>query len=110
MDYPSFRRLFLLGKAETEECSAALEQFHKTCHQLGVPLTPESTLDPATTTEFLEIIFNTDRMVTALPEHKRQELRELLERMRGRKSATKEELQLLGGKLRHANKVVHESL
>lgn len=63
----------LLGKTETEECSAALDQFHKTCTQLGVPLAPGKTHGPATTIEFLGIIFDTDRMILALPELKKQE-------------------------------------
>ena len=95
----------ILGQTEGE-CEEGLVLFQKICKKLGIPLAPEKTEGPSTTLEFLGIIIDTVSLTIHLPDRKKLELQQLIAELAHRKSATKEELQSLAGKLQHATKVV----
>ena len=73
---------------------------------MSIPLAPNKTVGPETTIEFLGIIIDTANMQLQLPQRKREDLREILHSFRGRKTASKQELQSLAGKLQHAATVI----
>lgn len=95
----------ILGRTE-EECGKNLALFQKVCNKLGIPLAPEKTAGPSTVLEFLGIIIDTRNLTIRLPDRKKRDLQQIIAELTSRKSATKEELQSLAGKLQHATKVV----
>ena len=97
---------FLILGRTGEECEKSLVLFQNVCNKLGIPLAPEKTAGPSTALEFLGIIIDTGNLTIRLPDRKKRDLQQIIAELSRRKSATKEELQSLAGKLQHATKVV----
>ena len=74
--------------------------------QLGFPVAIEKREGPATTLEFLELEVDSGAMEIRLPASKLEEIDSLLQQWRGRKVASRRELDSLVGKLARASQVV----
>ena len=89
-----------------QNCQNSLISMVKTFHALGVPLSAEKTVGPATELEFLGIVLDSDKMEARLPEEKMNRVKHELSHWSVRKSATLVELQSLIGLLQFPCRVV----
>lgn len=94
------------GKSQDNTCRHTLQVFHQVCDQLGVPISPDKTVDPTTCLVFLGIEFDTISMQMRLPQVKLVELREKIQFCISAKKITLRELQSLIGSLNFACQVV----
>ena len=96
----------LLGHPGTQQCEQALRIAMDTLGQLGVPVAAHKTGGPATALTFLGIHFDTMAMSLSLPADKLARTLNTVLSWRGRRIATKRQLQSLIGLLSHAATVV----
>ena len=96
----------VLGRPGSQECARALQQALATCSQLGVPISAHKTEGPSTSLTFLGIQIDTVAMSLSLAPDKLARTLGMVLSWRGRRSATKRELQSLIGRLSHAAFVV----
>ena len=94
------------GPPASHECARALEVVIPLCSELGMPVAPNKVVGPATALTFLGIEIDSVREEIRLPMVKIRQLQEALDSWKGRKSATKHQLQVLLGRLNHAASVV----
>lgn len=97
---------FFCAPAESPACRQALEIAIPLCSRLGLPVAPNKVEGPTTCITFLGIQIDSERQSLSLPPHKLVHLKELIQDWKGRRSATKHQLQELVGHLNHAASVV----
>ena len=95
-----------MGSPIGNSCGESLEVALKTCRELGVPVASLKTEGPATQLTFLGIQMDTETMTLSLPEDKLTRILGLVLSWRGKKTATRRQLQSLIGHLNHAALVV----
>ena len=95
-----------VGAPSSQECAHNLHSALKVCSQLGVPVAVQKTEGPTTSLTFLGIQLDSDAMQLSLAQDKLTRILGLALSWRGRRSATKQELQSLIGHLSHAATVV----
>ena len=74
--------------------------------RLGFNVSFAKVISPSTSVRFLGINIDTERLEMSLPEDKLTKLKGILEEFRGRRKATRRELERLGGLLAHCSKVI----
>ena len=94
------------GPPATQVCAKALEVAVPVCQELGLPVAPHKVEGPATSLTFLGIEIDSVAKEIRLPSAKVRRLREILSVWKGRRNATKHQLQSLIGQLNHAASVV----
>ena len=78
-------------------CARALEVAIPLCSELGLPVTPEKVDSPSTVLTFVGIEIDSQQQILRLPPTKLAQLQETVEEWRGRRAATKQQLQSLIG-------------
>ena len=96
----------LFGSPRSAECEAALQCTLQTCQELGVPVAAHKTEGPSHQLTFLGIQINTVKMELSLPPEKLARIMATVSEWRGRRVATKKQLQSLVGVLSHVASVV----
>ena len=96
----------VIGEPNSPECAQAVEKLLVLLEQLGFPVAIEKREGPVTTLEFLGLEVDSGAMEIRLPARKLEEIDSLLQQWRGRKVASRQELDSLVGKLAHASQVV----
>ena len=96
----------VLGWPGSQECALALHQALTTYSQLGIPISAHKTEGPSTSLTFLGIQIDTVAISLSLAPDKLARTLGMVLSWRGRRSATKCELQSLIGHLSHAAFVV----
>lgn len=97
---------FFVGKADTNECSNALNTFLELANSLGVPIKSEKTQAPSTCIVIYGIEIDSRKMVARLPEEKIEKIVGLLGEFKVKKKVTLRELQSLIGLLNFACSVI----
>ena len=95
-----------LGPPDSPACATFLRQAIETCKELGVPVAHHKSEGPATCLTFLGIQIDTVSMQLSLPRSKLSRIIAATLSWRGKKAATKRDLQSLIGLLSHAATVV----
>ena len=95
-----------LGPPGSPDCKQALQQVLDTCNLLGVPVAAHKTEGPTTCLTSLGIQIDTVSMSLSLSRDKLARILSPVLTWRGRRTATKRELQSLIGHLSHAGLVV----
>ena len=95
-----------MGPPTDKSCTKALEVALDMCRELGVPAAAHKTEGPATQLRFLGIQVDTLTMTLSLPGDKLTHIMDLVVSWRGKKTASKREMQSLIGHLSHAAMVV----
>ena len=70
---------FFVGKANTNDCSFALNTFLSLSEELGVPIKPEKTQSPSTCITIYGIEIDSTKMIARLPEDKISKITSLLQ-------------------------------
>ena len=96
----------LLGPPDTAECTIAMQRTLTACKELGVPIAAHKTEGPSCQLTFLGIQIDTIRMELSLPPDKLARITAMVLEWRGKRVATKRQLQSLVGSLSHAASVV----
>ena len=96
----------LLGPPDTAECIIAMQRTLTACKELGVPIAAHKTEGPSCQLTFLGIQIDTIRMELSLPPDKLARITAMVLEWRGKRVATKRQLQSLVGSLSHAASVV----
>lgn len=94
------------GPRQDVFCQHTLDKFKSLCHELGVPIALEKTVEPTTNLIFLGITFDTNDMTMSLPSDKLDKLKSVINSFLSAKKVTLQELQSLIGLLNFACKVV----
>ena len=89
----------ILGESKSKECAQQLLILTHICGVLGVPLADEKREGPTSKMEVLGIELDTELMQMSLPAKKLTEIKLLLASWRGKKMASKVEIQTLVGHL-----------
>uniref|UniRef100_A0A1X7TYC4 Reverse transcriptase domain-containing protein n=1 Tax=Amphimedon queenslandica TaxID=400682 RepID=A0A1X7TYC4_AMPQE len=89
----------ILGSPNSPQCGRDLNTMVELCQCLGVPLAEDKIEGPSTKLEILGIIFDSVLGQLSLPSRKIDELQLLLHDLRDRKTATKQQIESLAGKL-----------
>ena len=97
---------FFFAAASYDECKRDLANFKALCDDIGVPLHPDKTTDPAMDTEFLGIELDTAEWIARLPMDKVEPYAECVETTLQHKRVTRKHLESLLGKLSFAATVV----
>lgn len=93
--------------SETKQGSqAAYDRARSLLEELGLPEATEKTQPPTTQLKWLGIDIDTEKMEISIPSAKTNEILELVQQARERKSITVKRLQSLLGKLQHISKCV----
>ena len=97
---------FFLCASSPEECQAHMDTMVSLFSELGVPLTENKTVGPATRVTYLDIEIDSPTQTIRLPVDNYEELLAMLSLWKGKKKCTKRELLSLIGSLSFAAKVV----
>jgi len=95
-----------VGLCNSEECRDLLNEFHKICGFLGVPIAHEKTEGPVTKLVFLGLEINTIEETVTIPEAKLNEMKQKINRSLSRKKLSLKELQSIIGSLNFACRAV----
>lgn len=90
-----------------EECKAGQSALISLLGDLGFQVSWKKCIGPATTVQYLGVLFNSLDMTLSLPEHKLADIHRELCFFSSRRRATKRQIQRLCGVLAHASKVVY---
>lgn len=96
----------LLGPPDGSQCGQALSRTLQVCQELGVPIATHKTEGPSCQLTFLGIHIDSIKMELSLPPDKLTRITPMVLQWRGRKVASKMDLQSLIGVLSHAATVV----
>ncbi len=97
---------FLLIDPPGDNSGSSLLKLKQLFSQLGVPLSDEKTLGPATALEFLGITLNTVEMKASLPDEKLQRIHEISQSFTSADHISKQQLLSLLGHLNFATRVI----
>ena len=97
---------FLLIDSPGDSSGSSLSKLKHLFGQLGVPLSDEKTIDPATSLEFLGITLDTVGMKASLPLEKLQRIREISQSFTSAEHVSKQQLLSLLGHLNFAMRVI----
>ena len=97
---------FLLIVAPHDHAGSALDKLKHLFSYLGIPLSAEKTVGPATRLEFLGITLDSVEMKASLPEEKLARIREISQSFSDASSITKQQLLSLLGHLNFAIRVI----
>lgn len=95
-----------IGPAGSDECQRNMTIMERACEDAGVPIEHAKTVGPVSTITFLGMELDTKAGVIRLPQDKLNNLQELLQIWRGKKTCLKRDLQSIVGLLNHACKAV----
>ena len=98
---------FFIKADSFHDCLAALNITISLLRKLGFSINWKKVIDPSTTITFLGIEIDSLAMCLRLPDDKLVQIREELDRFRGRKRASRKQLQSLAGKLNFCGSVVY---
>lgn len=96
----------IVTSADMDQGEHALRILLEMFERLGLPVAWDKLEGPATSLTFLGFELDTREMEMRLPSHKLVETLQEVQQWRGRKSATRKELESLVGKLAHGRRVV----
>ena len=74
-------------------CSRIMSSFKKVCHEIGMPISLEKVVGPVQIIQFLGLTIDTVSMVIKVPEDKRADILETLQKMIQKRKATSLQLQ-----------------
>ena len=97
---------FLVVAPTAELCQSYLDIMLKTCHDSGFAVQPAKVTSPATVTEFLGIVIDSERQQLRISEKRLRELSIEVNAWLDRSKATKRQILSLVGKLSFAAKVI----
>ncbi|XP_063049771.1 uncharacterized protein LOC134444364 [Engraulis encrasicolus] len=97
---------FLLIDFPANQDSTVLDTLRNVFTAIGVPLSPEKTMGPATSLEFLGIMLDSVEMKASLPEEKLVRIRGICDSFSAAASVTKRELLSLLGHLNFAMRII----
>ena len=95
-----------IGASGTTQCSDLMNNFHKVCEKLGVPIAPEKTEGPTTNLVFLGLTIDSSKQTVTIPQSKLQELRLLIVAILKKKKCTLKEVQSIIGSLNFACRAI----
>ncbi|XP_074522596.1 uncharacterized protein LOC141787817, partial [Halichoeres trimaculatus] len=97
---------FLLIDPPHDNSCSSLTKLKQLFNKLGVPLSDEKTLGPATSLEFLGITLDTSAMKASLPEQKLERIRSICQSLSSSGSFSKQQLLSLLGHLNFAMRII----
>lgn len=97
---------FFVGPSGSKKCQTALENFHKLCDHIGVPIKHEKTESPTTEITIFGFEINSNLMLARLPLDKVEKIKQLLSDLKTKKRVTLQELQSIIGLLNFACAVI----
>lgn len=97
---------FLFIAIDQQKCAEHLAIFQILCRDIGIPLAPNKTTQPHTTTVFLGILLDSMKRIAQLPLDKIVDYTQCIQQFISQRKITRKELESLIGKLSFAAMVV----